>query len=80
MPDVHCVRLRVADTTTPRSLTLFAYLYIELLCLAIGGVFLCFCGFNKFCTLLKSQGRMFSVVPFWWIIQLVSAPDSLIGD
>jgi hypothetical protein len=48
MLDVPCVRLRVADTTTPRSLTPFAYLYIELLRLAIGSVLLGFCGFITF--------------------------------
>jgi len=30
MLDVPRVRLRLTDTATPRSLTLFAYLYIEL--------------------------------------------------
>ena len=47
MLDVPCVRLRVADTTTPRSLTPFAYRYIELLCLAISSVSLSFCMFIK---------------------------------
>gem|GEM_PF-2202502 len=56
MLDVPCVRLRVADITTPRSLTPFAYLYIELLCLAIGAVFLCFCG------VIKSAGLPYSSV------------------